>query len=475
MEQQKLTGYEFYKQIGEPKFICAPMVDQSELAFRMLCRKYGTTACYTPMLHSRLTVEDKTYLPVNFTTNAEDRPLFVQFCGNDPDTLLKAAQMVEDRCDAVDINLGCPQGIARRGNYGSFLLNRPQILRALVTILHNYLNLPVTVKVRILPNIDDTIKMVKMLEACGARLITIHGRTKEQLKDKTGPNDFQVIARLKKELTIPVFSNGGIENHEDLDRVLKVTGANGIMTSEAILGNPAIFAGPEIINPIRISREYLALAREHPTDSSAVRAHLIKFLFRELAIHTDIRQQLAEHKDPLNCESLLAEIERRNATLTPAEHEAQIAKIPTWYRRFNPLPGQIRTRDFDKEGGLKDEKKGDGTSAPPGVPSAVTQLQRDRAAKKALKRQKKKEAAIARTERLASRQGITPKQYEQNIRQQKHARKDAQRRATEAQKLMAAATAALAAAVATGTVTASTTTATPTTVSPVVPATTTTL
>ena len=75
-----------------------------------------------------MTVEDKTYLPVNFTTNAKDRPLFVQFCGNDPDTLLKAAQMVEDRCDAVDINLGCPQGIARKGHYGSFLLGEPELI-----------------------------------------------------------------------------------------------------------------------------------------------------------------------------------------------------------------------------------------------------------------------------------------------------------------------------------------------------------
>lgn len=127
-EERIKKAWEFFESIGKPKYICAPMVDQSELSFRMLCRNHGTQLCYTPMLHSRLTVEDKTYLSVNFSTCKEDRPLVVQFCGNDPDTLLQACQKVEDKCDAVDINFGCPQGIAKRGNYGSFLLEKPDLV-----------------------------------------------------------------------------------------------------------------------------------------------------------------------------------------------------------------------------------------------------------------------------------------------------------------------------------------------------------
>lgn len=121
-------AWEFFRKIGSPKYVCAPMVDQSELSFRMLTRKYGATLCYTPMLHSRLTVEDKTYLDKNFNTCPEDRPLVAQFCGNDPDTILKACLKIQDMCDAVDINLGCPQGIARTGNYGSFLLEKPDVI-----------------------------------------------------------------------------------------------------------------------------------------------------------------------------------------------------------------------------------------------------------------------------------------------------------------------------------------------------------
>jgi len=84
------------------------MVDQSELPFRMLTRKYGAQLCYTPMFHAAKFAESKGYRDKMFTKCDADRPLIVQFCANDPDTLLAAAKHVENDCDAVDINLGCP-------------------------------------------------------------------------------------------------------------------------------------------------------------------------------------------------------------------------------------------------------------------------------------------------------------------------------------------------------------------------------
>ena len=150
-------GWAFWDRIGRPKHVCAPMVEQSELAFRQLCRRYGTTLAYTPMFHARLFLEDKQYRSEMFDVNLDgvaaigDRPLFVQFCANQPETLLAAARLVESHCDAVDINLGCPQDIARRGKYGSFLMDDPDRVHDLVLTLKHELSTPVWAKIRYTP------------------------------------------------------------------------------------------------------------------------------------------------------------------------------------------------------------------------------------------------------------------------------------------------------------------------------------
>jgi len=104
--------------------------------------------------------------------------------------LLTAAKYVENDCDAVDINLGCPQGIAKKGNYGSFLLEKTDLIVSMIKILRENLKVPVTVKIRCLPSEADTLHLAKEIEKAGASLLTVHGRTRDHNKHLIGPTNY---------------------------------------------------------------------------------------------------------------------------------------------------------------------------------------------------------------------------------------------------------------------------------------------
>lgn len=203
-------------------------------------------AYFRPTRNS-LVSKDKSSLPPWLDGNPEiDRPLFVQFCANKPEELLEAAQYVAPYCDAVDLNLGCPQGIARSGHYGAFLQEDWDTIYSMINKLHNELSVPVTAKMRILETREKTLEYAKMILSAGASIITVHGRRREQKGHNTGLADWSMIRYLRENLPADtvIFANGNILNSDDVEACLTATGVDGIMSAEGNLSDPTIFALP---------------------------------------------------------------------------------------------------------------------------------------------------------------------------------------------------------------------------------------
>ena len=221
---------------------------------------------YTPMLHARMFNEtskfrDNHFQPLRSSLSSHspphspadlfldgnpkfDRPLTVQFCANDPDEFLNAAKYVAPFCDAVDLNLGCPQGIARKGKYGAFLQEDQDLVFRLIRKLQEELSIPVTAKIRILETKEKTLAYAKKVLDAGASILTVHGRQREQKGHNTGLADWKMIRFLREELgsEVVLFANGNILQRADIDRCLEETGVDGVMSAEGNLYDPAIFA-----------------------------------------------------------------------------------------------------------------------------------------------------------------------------------------------------------------------------------------
>lgn len=334
-----------FDRLGRPTYVLAPMVDQSELPFRLLARRYGTQLCYTPMLNANQFVNSSSYRAEVLAEACEqDRPLIAQIAGHDPEILLKAGRYVEHMCDAVDLNLGCPQGIARRGRYGSYLLEEEDLVVDIVRQLSAGLSVPVTCKIRLFrDDLERTLRLVRRLEAVGCAMLTVHGRTRFQNKQTVGSCDFSAIAAVKRAVRIPVIANGGIATLDDVHSCLKVTGADAVMSSEAALENPALFCGNRdangaYVDQTRLAREYLELAAQHLPSKKGecpkcVKAHIFKLVYAGLQDNRDLRDRVGQAHTLSEYRAVVEELAARGWR-EPRFHETtEYPRERSWYYR----------------------------------------------------------------------------------------------------------------------------------------------
>lgn len=374
----------FWEQLGKPRYISAPMVAQSSLPWRVLVRRHGADLAFTQMMHAAhfKTVPSyrKDYIDwEQYTTSTGngalqeearrlDRPMIVQLAGDDPETLVGAGKHVEKYASAIDLNLGCPQNIAKRGHYGAYLLPERDLVLRCLSAMVDQLDCPITAKIRKLPNEEDTISLCQAIEACGVQMITIHGRLVTESKQFTGAPDWDIIKKVKSSVSIPVVANGGIGSKADADRCLAYTGVDAVMASEGLLENPKMFSeeGDRLFREdyvkaqLATSRELLDLidAFPQPRLLTEARGHLFKMLFRFLdaPAHFDLREALA--KGTLeDMSNIVLELERRLSVVdfdTNLAIEKGLVGSTNWYMRHRNEKAALRVMSPKRK--LEDEK-----------------------------------------------------------------------------------------------------------------------
>ncbi len=230
----------------DKKILLAPMAGVSDVVFRQLCIECGCELTYSEMVSAKglAYANAKTTHLLELAPNEE--AIVVQLFGHEPDTLALQAQWVEqelgDKLYAIDINMGCPaKKIAGKGD-GAALMRDPSLASTIIKTVSHALKHPLTVKFRrgYDMNHETAVEFAKMVENAGAAAVTIHGRYAAQLY--RGCADWEVVAKIKEVLDIPVVGNGDIVNAEKALAIRNQTGCDAIMIGRASRGNPWIFS-----------------------------------------------------------------------------------------------------------------------------------------------------------------------------------------------------------------------------------------
>ena len=220
-----------------------PMAGVTDWAFRNICEELGAELTITEMVSSRaLCYKDKKSAALLRKTDSGI--CGAQIFGNHPEIMAKGAELALEisGCDFIDINMGCPMPKIANSGDGCGLMRTPELAGEIVKAIVNAVDVPVTIKCRLGwdKGSINVLDFTKRMEDCGASMVAVHGRTRSVLY--SGTADWDMIAKVKSQLSVPVIANGDIVDGSTAVKCLNWTKADGIMIGRASFGNPWVFA-----------------------------------------------------------------------------------------------------------------------------------------------------------------------------------------------------------------------------------------
>lgn len=294
--------------IGDIEFknnlILAPMAGVTDVAFRSICVDMGADAGVTEMVSSKALLYNNEKTKDLLFTAPNEKIKIIQIFGHEPNVMARiCASKYLEKFDIIDINMGCPAPKIVNNGDGSALMKDMILARSIIDACVRATDKPITVKFRSGFDHDhiNAVSFAKMCEDAGAKAITIHGRTREQMYG--GVVDLDIIKAVKNAVNIPVIASGDIVNRESYIRTIEYTGCDAVMIGRGALGNPQIFSEilslDETTNKFDVVKQHVELLREYYSENF-IKGHMRKHFLWYLKGYTkasSIKVQVSTEPD----------------------------------------------------------------------------------------------------------------------------------------------------------------------------------